>query len=133
MADTPTNPATDTKTPHYMVRLAFRVRADTVSDLGYMFPAAYFATGEHAERFGMCLWATRHRNVVALHVFPPVSGRSLAPDGWSIAEPVHVDCGALPRRRMPAIVVAPGGAMWLQEASHRVRAMVRAGVRRAGV
>jgi hypothetical protein len=132
MADTPMNLATDTKTPHYMVRLAFRVRSDTDSDLGYMFPAAYFATGEHAERFGMCLWATRHRNVVALHVFPPVSGRSLAPDGWSIAEPVHVDCGALLRRRVPAIVVAPGGAMWLQEASHRVRAMLRVGARRGG-
>jgi len=143
MADTPMNlvtdatdatnttDSTDTKTPHYMVRLAFRVRPDAVSDLGYLFPAACFATGEHAERFGMCLWATRHRNVVALHVFPPISGRSLAPDGWSIAEPVHVDCGASPGARVPAIVVAPGGAMWLQEASHRVRAMLRVVHRRA--
>lgn len=128
MADTTmtpaTTPATDPKTPRYTVRLAFRIRANTVSRLGYLFPAAYFSTGEQAERFGMCLWATRHRNVVALHVFPPVSGRSLAPDGWSIAEVVHVDCGTMPRRRVPAIVVAPGGAMWLQEASHRVAAAV---------
>lgn len=99
-----------------MVRLAFRVRADTVPRIGYLFPAAYFSTGEHAERFGMCLWATRHRDVVALHVYPPVNGRSLAADGWSIAEPVHVDCGSLPRRRVPAIAVAPGGAMWWQGA-----------------
>jgi hypothetical protein len=136
MADSPMNPATDTKTPHYMVRLAFRGRADAPSGIGYMFPAAYFATGEHAERFGMCLWATRHRNAVALHVFPPVSGRELAPDGWSIAEPLHVDCGALLRRRVPAIVVAPGGMMWLQEATHRVRAVravLRVGARHAGV
>ncbi|MEZ0112037.1 hypothetical protein ABH920_006056 [Catenulispora sp. EB89] len=117
-------PAADAKTTWYTVRLAFRVRANTVSRLGYLFPAAYFHTGEQAERFGMCLWATRHRNVVALHVFPPISGRSLAPDGWSIAEVVHVDCGTMPRRRVPAIVVAPGGAMWLQEASHRVAAAV---------
>ena len=119
MAAITMTPATHAKTPHYMVRLAFRVQSDTTSrtgHLGYLFPAAYFATGEHAERFGMCLWATRHRNVVALHVFPPISGRSLAPDGWSIAEPVHVDCGSLQRRRVPAIAVAPGGAMWLQEA-----------------
>lgn len=133
MADTSMNPATDGKTPHYMIRLAFRGRTDTASGLGYMFPAAYFSTGEHAERFGMCLWATRHRNVVALHVFPPVSGRALAPDGWSIAEPIHIDCGDAAGRRVPAIVVAPGGLMWLQEASHRVRNVLRVGVRRAGV
>lgn len=112
-------PATDPKAPHYMIRLAFRARPDTVSHLGYLFPAAYFQTGEHAERFGMCLWATRHRNVVALHVYPPVSGRTLAPDGWSIAEPIHMDCGTMPRQ-VPAIVVEPGGTMWLQEASLRV-------------
>lgn len=114
-------PATDAKAPRYMVRLAFRVRPGTVSHFGYLFPAAYFPTGEHAERFGMCLWATRHRNVVALHVFPPVSGRSLAPDGWSIAEPLHIDCGSLQRRRVPAIAVAPGGTMWLQEADAATR------------
>jgi hypothetical protein len=62
---------------------------------------------------------------VALHVFPPVGGRPLAADGWSIAEPPHVDCGAAPGRGVPAIVVAPGGAMWLQEASGSV------GLRRA--
>lgn len=104
-----------------MVRLAFRVRGNAVSRFGYLFPAAYFSTGEHAERFGMCLWATRHREAVALHVFPPVSGRKLAPDGWSIAEPVHVDCGSLLRRHVPAIAVAQGGAMWLQEASASTR------------
>lgn len=115
-----TNPRTP-KAPRYMVRLAFRVRAESDSRFGYLFPAAYFATGEHAERFGMCLWAARHRDAVALHVFPPVSGRRLAPDGWSIAEPVHVDCGSLLRRRVPAIAVAPGGAMWLQEAGASTR------------
>ncbi|MBS2550597.1 hypothetical protein KGQ19_27365 [Catenulispora sp. NL8] len=71
MADTTMTPSADPKAPHYMVRLAFRARPDTVSHLGYLFPAAYFGSGEHAERFGMCLWATRHRNVVALHVYPP--------------------------------------------------------------
>jgi hypothetical protein len=121
MADSTMTPATSPKAPRYMVRLAFRVRTDTVPRFGYLFPAAYFASGEHAERFGMCLWATRHRNVVALHVFPPVSGRSLAPDGWSIAEPVHVDCGSLPRRRVPAIAVTPGGGMWLQDAGAPAR------------
>lgn len=124
------SPAADPKAPHYMIRLAFRARPDTVSHLGYLFPAAYFRTGEHAEHFGMCLWATRHRNVVALHVYPPVSGRTLAPDGWSIAEPVHVDCGTVPRR-VPAIVVAPGGTMWLQEASHRVSEPVNGPEQRA--
>ena len=131
MADTSMNPATDAtdtadsadsadpktpKAPRYMIRLAFRVRADPASRFGYLFPAAYFSTGEHAEQFGMCLWATRHRDVVALHLFPPVRGRSLAPDGWSIGEPVHVDCRTLPSRRVPAIAVAPGGRMWVQEA-----------------
>jgi len=116
-------PETSPKAPRYMVRLAFRAGAGshpgTVSHLGYLFPAACFPTGEHAEWFGMCLWTTRHRNVVALHVYPPISGRELAPDGWSIAEPLHVDCAALPRRHVvPAVVVAPGGKMWLQEASH---------------
>ena len=113
-----TKPATNPYTTGYMIRLAFRLSRDTTSHLGFLFPAACFPTGEHAERFGMCLWTRRHRNVVALHVFPPVSNRSLAPDGWSIAEPIHVDCGNLPQRGVPAIVVAPGGRMWLQEASH---------------
>lgn len=122
MADIMMTPETNPRAKHYMVRLAFRADAKagptTVSHVGYLFPAAYFPTGEHAEWFGMCLWTTRHRNVVALHVYPPISGRDLAPDGWSIAEPLHVDCAALPQRRMPAVVVAPGGKMWLQEASH---------------
>jgi hypothetical protein len=91
----------------FLVRLELHVRDSGARRLGYLYPARRFASGEHAEQFGMCLWSTRHRDAVAVHVFPPVDDRALAPDGWSIAEPIHVDCGELSGLVVPAVTVVP--------------------------
>ena len=91
----------------FLLRLELRLRDGDACRLGYLYPARRFARGEQAEQFGMCLWSTRHRDAVAVHVFPPVGDRRLAPDGWSIAEPIHVDCGEPSRWDVPAVTVVP--------------------------
>jgi hypothetical protein len=106
----------------FAVRLVFEVGGDSARRrVGYLYPATGFAVGEQAERYGVCLWAARHRNVVAVQVFPPVAGRAVSPDGWSIAEPVHVDCRSVERGPVVA-VVSTGDAAWWQDASVRVGA-----------
>lgn len=92
---------------HFQVRLVLHLTTTETCRLGYLYPAKHFTTGEHAERFGMCLWTSQQREAVAVHVFPPVDDRRLAPDGWSIAEPIHVDCTRVPTRDVPAVTVMP--------------------------
>lgn len=95
----------------FLVRLELQVRDSGGYRLGYLYPAKRFADGQRAEQFGMCLWSTRHRDAVAVHVFPPVGDRRLAADGWSIAEPIHMDCGELSRQVVPAVTVVPAGSV----------------------
>src|SRR5262249_40212056 len=92
---------------HFQVRLVLHLRTTDTCRLGYLYPAMHFPTGEHAERFGMCLWTSQQRDAVAVHVFPPVHDRRLAPDGWSVAQPIHVEWRNVPSRDVPVVTVVP--------------------------